>query len=209
MCDTVKIILTLLILSLLLFFNFISGNTAKTTTKCKRDYECGNYPYAACNGGLNLGYSIACNSNFDKLIVSGKYNSSDSGFTTFYIIYQYAPIHNYLYITFYQGDSNIYAIYDQTTSSIKQVLNIWGIHSLLVSSQTVYGEYGIYLINGIPSQKSDFTNSTLLYQNQITNAIILDDNDIYISIYDGKFYLGSTDCRNCTQDKLKLLFTDS
>ncbi|KAN0006453.1 hypothetical protein ACTFIU_003164 [Dictyostelium citrinum] len=249
-----KIILTLLILSLLLLFNFISGSTATTTTtttKCNRDYECGNYPYAACNGGLNLGYGIAYNSNVDKLIVSGKYNSSDSGpfgypyileldksakngseatieiknkiygeilntgqgFTTFYRIYQYAPIHNYLYITFYQGGSNIYAIYDQTTSTIKQVLNIWGIPFTVGfnkdESKTVYGEYGIYLINGIPSQKSDFSNSTLLYQNQITNAIILDDNDIYISTYDGKFYLGSTDCRNCTQDKLKLLFTDN
>ncbi|KAN0040382.1 hypothetical protein ACTA71_012275 [Dictyostelium dimigraforme] len=244
-----NIILTLFILSLIL--NLISGSSGGGTT-CNRDYECGNYPYAACDGGLNLGYGIAYNSNNDKLIVSGKYNSSDSGpfgypyifnldtiakngsdeatleiknkiygeilntgqgFTTFYRIYQYAPIHNYLYITFYQGGSNIYAIYDQSTSSIKQVLNIWGIPFTVGfnkdESETVYGEYGIYLINGIPYQKSDFSNSTLLYQNQITNAILLDGKNIYISTYDGKFYLGSTDCRNCTQDKLKLLFTDS
>ncbi|KAM9977633.1 hypothetical protein ACTFIR_011503 [Dictyostelium discoideum] len=248
-----KIILTLLIL--LFILNLIRGDSSATTaTKCNRDYECGNYPYAACNGGLNLGYGIVYNSNIDKLIVSGKYNSSDSGpfgypyifnldtkstngsgsgeatieiknkiygeilnngggFTTFYKIYQYAPIHNYLYITFYQSGSNIYAIYDQTTSSIKQVLNIWGVPFTVGfnkdESKTVYGEYGIFLINGIPSQKSDFSNSTLLYKNQITNAILLQDNDIYISTYDGKFYLGSTNCRDCSSDKLKLLFTDN
>ncbi|KAK5580156.1 hypothetical protein RB653_000169 [Dictyostelium firmibasis] len=242
-----KKILILLILSLII--NLINGNNS-----CNRDYECGNYPYAACNGGLNLGYGIVYNSNDNKLIVSGKYNSSDSGpfgypyifsldtsatnngseatlviksringeilntgqgFTTFYRVYQYAPIHNYLYLTFYHSGSTIYGIYDQATSSIKQVLNIWGIPFTIdfnkEETKTVYGEYGIYFIDKIPTEKSDFSNSTLLYQNQITNGIILGDDskNIYISTYDGKFYLGTTDCRNCTQDKLKLLFTDS
>ncbi|EGC38399.1 hypothetical protein DICPUDRAFT_53342 [Dictyostelium purpureum] len=238
-----KLILNLFVLTTT--FNIIYGS------QCTQDYQCGTYPYAACNGALNLGYGIAYNSNNKNLIVSGKYNSSDygpfgypyifdlstnvnngseatletknkisgeilypgAGFTTFYKIYQYAPIHNYLYITFYQAGSNIYAMYDQATSTIKQILNIWGIPFTVginkEETMTVFGEYGIYLINTIPKERSDFLNATVLYQNQITNGIILDGKDIYISTYDGKFYLGNTDCRNCTQDKLKLIYTDS
>jgi len=50
-----------------------------TEQQCSDDYQCGNFPQAACAGKLNLIPGIGLNEKTGKVLIAGKYNSTHQG----------------------------------------------------------------------------------------------------------------------------------
>ncbi|EGC35485.1 hypothetical protein DICPUDRAFT_18468, partial [Dictyostelium purpureum] len=62
-----------------ILISFLISTIASIAWACTGDYECGKgYPYAACNGGLNVYPGIAYDGNFN-LLIAGKFNSTHNG----------------------------------------------------------------------------------------------------------------------------------
>ncbi|KAF2078607.1 hypothetical protein CYY_000107 [Polysphondylium violaceum] len=133
----------------------------------------------------------------------------------------FVPKADYYYYIMNQAGTPVFSILKggQGDNTITPVFNIHNTpfvidfaRYLVDADLSVYGAYGIYKFNKLPTVKADAESSILLYQNQIVNGIALDQRnskDIYMSTYDGNILKGSVDCLNCTQDKLIKIGSDS
>ncbi|KAF2075167.1 hypothetical protein CYY_003515 [Polysphondylium violaceum] len=68
-----------LLCSLLLLSTCLLSSTLGADQQCSDDYQCGNFPQAACAGKLNLIPGIGLNEQTGKVLIAGKYNSTHQG----------------------------------------------------------------------------------------------------------------------------------
>ncbi|KAK5575382.1 hypothetical protein RB653_010642 [Dictyostelium firmibasis] len=238
--------------TLIVAFSIVGAALASsgTISQCNEDYECGvGYPFAACNGGLNVYPGISMDGN-DNLIIAGKFNSSQggpfglpkmfnipitsdgsqiseridihgeirsgAGSFNLYSFYDYLPKSNYYYVLMNQGGSApIFSYIDGNTgrNEVQYVFNVFNTPFVPIfddeAKSMIYGAYGIYKLNKLPTQRSDAQDATLIYQSQIVNGLAKDGNDLYMSTYDGKFLKGTVDCSNCSKDQLVQIGNDT
>ncbi|KAM9984579.1 hypothetical protein ACTFIY_009017 [Dictyostelium cf. discoideum] len=170
--------------------------------------------------GLPKMFNIPSSSNgsneiTERINIQGEIQSGAGSFKL-YSFYDYLPQSKYYYVLMTQGGSApIFSLIDANNGGdkVKYVFNIFNTPFVPVfddiEKSMIYGAYGIYKLNKLPTQRSDAQDATLIYQSQVVNGLAKDGNDLYMSTYDGKFLKGKADCSNCTKDQLIEIGSDT